>query len=122
MSNNNQSNRLIKWIVVAGDFVLLNAIILVGATLSWRVNNWPDRSLEIFILVNNIALILAMTKFSTIIHQRMIGAGDVLQRLVGLTMVQSIAAYVLLEVFGYYVPIGWIQFWVGTCMFVRRLM
>ena len=125
MSNNNQSNRLIKWIVVAGDFVLLNAIILVGATLSWRVNNWPDRSLEIFILVNNIAMILAMTKFSTIIHQRMIGAGDVLQRLVGLTMVQSIAAYVLLKVFDYYLPIGWIQFWVGTAFFgsllVKRL-
>ena len=122
MSNNNQSNRLIKWMVVAGDFVLLNAIILVGATLSWRVNNWPDRSLEIFILVNNIALILAMTKFSTIIHQRMIGAGDVLQRLVGLTMVQSIAAYVLLKVFDYYLPIGWIQFWVGTTFFVSMLV
>ena len=122
MSNNNQSNRLIKWIVVAGDFVLLNAIILVGATLSWRVNNWPDRSLEIFILVNNIALILAMTKFSTIIHQRMIGAGDVLQRLVGLTMVQSIAAYVLLKVFDYYLPIGWIQFWVGTSFFAGLLV
>lgn len=48
MSGNNQSNRLIKWIVMAGDFVLLNAIILVGAKMSWTVNNWPDRSLEIF--------------------------------------------------------------------------
>ena len=122
MSNNNQSNRLIKWIVVASDFVLLNAIILIGGGLSWRVDNWPDRSLEIFILVNNIALILAMTKFSTIIHQRMIGAGDVLQRLIGLTLMHSIGAYVLLKVFDYYLPIGWIQFWVGTSFFAGLLV
>ena len=46
MSSNNQSNRIIKWIVMAGDFMLLNAIILTITTLSWRVTFWPDRSLR----------------------------------------------------------------------------
>ncbi len=32
--SNNQSNRIIKWIVMAGDFMLLNAIIL--AFSQWR--------------------------------------------------------------------------------------
>ena len=86
------------------------------------MNNWPDRSLEIFILVNNIALILSQMRFSTIIHMRMIGAGDVLQRIVGLTAVQSVLAYVLLKVFDYYLPIGWIQWGVGTCFFVALLV
>ena len=122
MSGNNQSNRLIKWIVMAGDFVLLNAIILVGATLSWTVNSWPDRSLEIFILVNNIALMLAQMRFSTIIHMRLVGAGDVLQRIMGLTIVHSVLAYVLLKVFDYYLPIGWTQFWVGTVFFAVLLV
>ena len=31
MRNNNQSNSLIKWIVMFGDFVLLNLIILIPA-------------------------------------------------------------------------------------------
>ena len=35
MSGNNQSNRLIKWIVMFGDFVVLNAIILLGSRISW---------------------------------------------------------------------------------------
>lgn len=122
MTNNNQSNRLIKWIVMFGDFVLLNAIILVAATLSWQVNSWPDRSLEIFILVNNIALMLAQMRFSTIIHLRLIGAGDVLQRIVGLTIVQSVLAYVLLKVFDYYLPIGWIQWGTGTSFFIALLI
>ena len=101
-----------------GDFSVLNAIILVGSRISWTVDNWPDRSLEIFILVNNIALILAQMRFSTIIHLRLVGAGDVLQRVVGLTALHSVLAYVLLKVFDYYLPIGWMQFWVGTTFFV----
>ena len=107
---------------MAGDFMLLNAIILIGATLSWRVDRWPDRSLEIFILVNNIALMLAQLRFSTIIHLRLIGAGDVIQRLVGLTAVQSVLAYVLLKVFDYYLPIGWLQLAIGTTFFVSLLV
>lgn len=122
MSSNNQSNRLIKWIVMAGDFVLLNANVLVAAKLSWTVSSWPDRSLEIFILVNNIALMLAQTRFSTIIHLRMVGAGDVLQRIIGLTAMQSFFAYVLLKVFDYNLPIGWLQWWIGTTFFVVLLI
>ena len=118
MSGNNQSNRLIKWIVMFGDFVVLNTIILLASEVSWTVDNWPDRSLEIFILVNNIALMLAQMRFSTIIHLRVVGAGDVLQRVVGLTALHSVLAYVLLKVFDYYLPIGWMQFWVGTAFFV----
>jgi len=101
-----------------GDFVVLNAIILVGSRISWTVDNWPDKSLEIFILVNNIALMLSQMRFSTIIHLRMVGAGDVLQRIMGLTIMQSVVAYVLLKVFDYNLPIGWMQFWIGTTFFV----
>lgn len=114
MSTNNQSNRLIKWIVMLGDFVLLNLVILIPARWSWQVNHWPARSLEIFILVNNIALILSQMKFSTVIHMRVISAGDVVQRLLGLTMMETVLAYVLLKVFDYNLPIGWIQLAVGA--------
>lgn len=122
MTGNNQSNRLIKWIVMAGDFALLNVIIMIPAYWSWQVNAWPDRSLEIFILVNNIALMMAQTRFSTIIHLRLVGAGDVLQRIMGLTITQSLLAYVLLKVFDYYLPIGWIQWGIGTTFFVLLLI
>ena len=107
---------------MAGDFAVLNAIILLAATVSWRITTWPERSLEIFILVNNIALIFAQMRFSTIIHLRVVGAGDVLQRIMGLTVMQAVLAYVLLKVFDYYLPIGWMQFWVGTTFFVVLLV
>ena len=121
MRNNNQSNRLIKWMVMVSDFFLLNGIIMLAATMSWKVDCWPDHSLKIYILVNNIALMLAMLRFSTIIHLRLISAGDVIQRLVGLTMLQSLLAFVLLKVFDYYLPIGWLQLAIGTVFFILLL-
>ena len=120
--SNNQSNRLIKWVVMAGDFVLLNAIIIVLSQHSWRIENWPEKSLEIFILVNNIALMLSQLRFSTIIHLRLVGAGDVIRRIMGLTITQSVLAYVLLKVFDYYLPIGVLIFVIGTVFFFALLI
>ena len=108
--------------VIIGDFILLNFIIFLGARLSFQEDNWPDRSLEIFILINNIALILSQLKFSTIIHQRFVGAGDIVRRIVGLSALQCILAYVLLKVFDYYLPIGWFQWGVGTAFFICLLI
>ena len=43
MRTNDQSNRIIKWIVMIGDFVLLNAIILVFAYWHWVMGEpWSD--------------------------------------------------------------------------------
>lgn len=121
MRSNNGSNRLIKWMVIFGDFVLLNLIIQFVAKFYWRVDCWPEKSLEIFILVNNLALMMAQLRFSTIIHLRLVGAGEVLKRMVGVTALQSVLAYVLLKIFDYTLPIGWIQWGVGTLFFIVLL-
>ena len=121
MRNNDQSNRIIKWIVMIGDFVLLNAIILVFAYWHWRMETWEEGQIEIYILVNNIALMLSMLQFSTIIHLRVVGAGDILRRMVGLTCMQAVLTYLLLKVFAYDLPIGWLIFEIGT-LFVTFLL
>lgn len=114
MSSNNQSNRIIKWIVMAGDFLLLNAIIFGFTLWHWRMNPWPEGKVEVFFLVNNIALILSEMKFSTIVHLRLVSAGDILQRIVGLTIMQTVLGFVLLKLIDYDLPIGWIQWEIGT--------
>lgn len=122
MKNNNQSNRLIKWIIMVGDFVLLNLIILAFARWHWRMETWPNGRIEIFILVSNIAMMLSEMRFSTIIHLRLVSAGDVLQRIVGLTTLQTLLAYLLLKVFEYYLPIGYLLLEIGTCFFVSLVV
>lgn len=121
MRSNNQSNRLIKWIIMTGDFFLLNGILLGLSQWHWRMGVWERGMIEIFILVNNIALMLSQLRFSTIVHFRLVGGGDILKRIVGLTVMQSVLAYLLTLVFAYSLPIGWIQYEVGT-MFVILLL
>jgi len=126
MSRNNQSNRIIKWLVMAGDFIVLNAVMLAFAQWHWRMGTWDTGGKEIFILVNNIALMLSMLQFSTIIHLRLVNAGDILRRMVGLTMLQAVLAYLLLKVFAYRLPVGWLILEVGTIfmaiLVVKRLV
>lgn len=122
MKNNSKSNRLIKWIVMFGDFLLFNIIILLVAEYNWIVDTWPEKSLQVFILANNIALMLSQLRFSTIIHLRLVGAGEAIQRVVGLTTMQAVLAYVLLKVFDYYLPIGWMQYGIGTLFFIALLV
>ena len=114
MRNNNQSNSIIRWLVVAGDFVLLNVIMLAFAHWHWRMNSWPEGRLEIFVLVNNLALMLGEVRYSTIIHQRIVNAGEILRRVVKLTVLQSVLAYVVLKVFAYDLPVGWLQWGIGS--------
>ena len=125
MSSNNQSNRLIKWIVMFGDFILLNAVLLAFKQWHWLMNTWPEGRVEMFILISNMALILSEMRFSTIIHLRLVGAGDVLQRIVGLTALQAVLAYLLLKVFDYDLPVGWLIWEIGTVylllLLVKRL-
>ena len=37
---NNQTNTLIKWLVIVGDFVLLNAVLYVTVLLNERTFSW----------------------------------------------------------------------------------
>ena len=122
MRNNNQSNEIIKWIVIIGDFVLMNVIVMVFAFLHWRMATWEKGQLEIFTLVSNIALMLSMLKFSTIIHLRVVGAGDILRRMVGMISLQALLTYLLLKVFAYGLPIGWLIFEMGTVFFVLLVL
>lgn len=101
MSNNDQTNRLIKWVTIIGDFILLNAVILIFSYWHWFMSLWSNGRLEIFILGSNISMMIAQMRFSTIIHQRMVGAGDIMKNIVGLVATQVCVAYFLLKVLPY---------------------
>ena len=65
------------WLVMASDFVLLNAILLVYM----RYFEELQVSNRQFIIVNNIALLISEWKFHARIHERFATAGEVLRRL-----------------------------------------
>lgn len=123
MGNNNQTNEIIRWLVVAMDFVLLNAILIVLGLYSERLMSWPVGLYRVFWIGCNIALMLSETKFSTVIHRRLISAGDVLRRLVLLTTSQALLAYLFMKAmfFGRY-TIGRYLLLIGTIFFILLVL
>ena len=105
-----------------GDFVLLNVIILSFWQWHWLMNTWPEGRVEIFILVNNIALMLSEMRYSTLIHLRLVSAGDILKRIIGLSVTQVVLAFILLKVIDYELEIRLVLWWIGTVYFLTLLL
>ena len=122
MRNNDRTNRLIRWIVIGFDFVVLN--VLVYAFLLWHLSmvTWPDGKAPLFMLACNMALLASETQYATVIHRRLVSAGDVLKHLVQLTMVWNLAAYVLLKAADYHFPVGKILLLISTAFFLTLVM
>ena len=118
MGNNNQTNKLIKWVVIIGDFVILN--LLLAALCRWHptVQSWQYGSLELFWLVCNLALIASELNFYTVIHRRLVSAGDIIRRIVGLTMLHAVLAYLLVKIIDYAMPVGWVLLLMDTILVV----
>ena len=106
MNSNNQTNELIKWIIIFGDFVILNLLVWLFVNNHFIVREWSWEMKWVFLFGNNLALLLSELRFSTVAHQRNISIADILQRVIGLALIQSIIAYVLLKMMASSIPAG----------------
>lgn len=97
MSNNNQTNSFIKWMVIIGDFVLLNVILFGFMHLHPIMLEWSWDRNRIFIMACNFALLLSEWHFHTVIQERLVSAGDVLRRIILLAMSQTLLSYIVLK-------------------------
>lgn len=107
MRSNNQSNQLIKWMVTAADFLVLNLLVYALSRVSRNMALWGTENLRLFFLINNMALFISEWRFHTIIHERVIVISDVLRRVLCLCLTQTAVAYVTLRVMDFSIPVGW---------------
>ena len=121
MRNNNQTNAFVQKSIIVGDFILLNLILFLFARYHWRIGIWEDNELEVFTLIANLALVISQMRFSPIIHKRLVGAGDVLQRIICLTALHAIVGYLILKIIDYDLPVGWLIGEINTVFFVSLL-
>ena len=119
MRRNNQSNRIIMWMVTAGDFVLLNAIILVFSKYGSRMESWSwGEQLRMFVIISNLAMLISEWKFHTCIHERLVSGGEVLKNIVLLTATQSAVAYILMRHMMFWTAVGSVLYEIGTVLFL----
>lgn len=116
MKNNNQSNRLIKWCVIALDFVALWLLLFFVVDTIPHSDLWDDDKESVFWMVCSVSLLIAEWRFSTIIHQRVVGANDILRRATLLVLTQTLLTYLLLRAIHFNARIGWHLLAIGIGM------
>ena len=122
MRKNSRTNRLIMWLVIALDFVLLNTILYAFSELVDRMGSWSYMQMGIFIQLSNVALLISEWKFHTTIQERVVSAGDVLKLLSQLTITQTVIAYALMRHWLYTFSIGRLLIMIGTVFFMSLVI
>ena len=114
MGNNNQSNEIIKWSVIIGDFVIMNLLLILVSKWHPQALQWCGNDKLMVMLVCNLTLTMSEFKFYTVIHRRLVSSSDILRRIVWLTITQAVLAYLCLKIIDYMQPVGWMLFTLGS--------
>ena len=122
MGNNNQSNQIIKWVVILFDFLIMNALLHFFRAHHVLVDKWPDERWFVFLLGANLALILAQSQFSTVVHLRFASAGDIVKRVLLLSTTFTFFTYVLLKALTSSYPIGRVMIVFGPIFFILLIL
>lgn len=122
MKNNTRTNSLIKWFIILGDFVILNALLLliILSPLAILHNSIDQR--RVFMLVCNVAMLISEYRFSTIIHQRLVTIDGILKRTLMLVTTLVLVAYILLRAMQFRVRVGIPLLDLGVLMIVAILI
>ena len=116
IKNHNQTNRLIKWTVIAFDFVALWLLLPVVTDFISDAEEWTDDKHRLFWGICTLSMVLAEYWFYSTIHQRMVGAGDILRRGTLLVATQVVVSYLLLRSVGFMYRIGWQLLFMGLAL------
>lgn len=116
IKNHNQTNRLIKWTVIALDFVALWLLLPVVADFIPDAEKWTDDKHRLFWGICTLSMVLAEYWFYSTIHQRMVGAGDILRRGTLLVATQVVVSYLLLRSVRFMYRIGWQLLFMGLAL------
>lgn len=106
MTSNNQTNKIIKWLIIFVDFVILNFLVWAFVRWLYIMSEWSWEMKWAFLFANNLSLLLSEMRFSTIVHDRVVSASDILRRVFGLVLVQILGAYLLIRVMSYHIHLG----------------
>jgi len=116
--NNNQTNRLIQLFIIAGDFaVLFVSLYFVEGTIHLS-DGWDEEKVRAFWMICTFAFVVAEYFFPTLIHERIVGANDILRRTTMLVATQTLLSYLLLRAIRFLSRLGWQIFAMGLVMLV----
>ena len=130
IKNHNYTNRLIKWSVILLDFVVLWILLYFIIDFIPKSESWDDDKFRLFWMICTLSMAVSEYWFSSAIHERLVGAGEILRRATLLVLTQTLLSYLLLRSVHFLYKLGWQIFFMGISMlfiiillrFVERLV
>lgn len=116
--NNNYTNRLVKWIVIGVDFLLLWVVLHFVLNTIPLSERWDEDKERLFWMVCTAAMMAAEYFFATIIHLRLISVGDIFLRCTMLAISQTLLSYLVLRALHFRAHLGWQFFYMAVGMTV----
>lgn len=116
--NNHQTNRLIQLFIIAGDFAVLWVLLYFVVGTIPRSGNWDEEKGRAFWMVCTFAFVVAEYLFPSVIHERVVGANDILRRSTMLVATYTLLSYLLLRAIHFVSRLGWQLFIMGLVMLV----
>ena len=122
MRDNHTKGTILKAIIIAADFVLLNLILLAAAMWNPLMENWPIGRIRAFFIFTNVGLIIGQFYYSTIIHYRKVNAADMLKRIMSLSVTTVTVAYLLMKLLNLKFPAGYSLAGIGAIFLFLSLI
>ncbi len=122
INNKNRTNRLIKAIVIALDFVVMWTLLYFVVESIPSSEKWDPEKEGTFWMVCTFAMIVAEYSFSSTIGERVVGANNILRRSALLVATQTLLSYLLLRAIHFISRFGWRLFAMGLVMLLVILV
>ena len=116
--NNKLTNRLIQLLIIAVDFAVLWVLLYYLVDTIPQSEGWDEEKERAFWMVCTFALIIAEYLSPSVIHERVVGANDILQRSTMLIATHTLLSYMLLRAIHFMSRLGWQLFAMGLVMLV----
>ena len=120
--NNHQTNRLIQLFIIVGDFAVLWVLLYYLVGTIPQSEGWDEEKGRAFWMVCTFAFIVAEYFFPSVIHERVVGANDILRRSTMLVITDSLLSYLLLRTIHFTSRLGWQLFAMGFVMLVSIIL
>ena len=118
IQNSNRTNHIIKWTVIIIDFAVLWALLPIVVDHIPHSEEWDDDKNRMFWMICTLSMAISEYWFSTLIHERLVGAGDILRRCTMLVSTQVLLTYLLLRAVRFLSRLGWQLFFMGISLLI----
>ena len=118
IKNNNYTNQLIRFLVILGDFAVLWVLLYFVMDAIPLSERWDDDKSRMFWMVSTFAMVIAEYRFTTVIHERVVGAGEIMRRCTMLALLQALLSYLMLRALHFMSHLGWQFFFMAISMLV----